>query len=108
MADAALGAFSVFFTQSPSFLDLQRNLEMTQDCSNTRSLFGMNRTPSDNRIRNLLDPVPPETVFPLFACAVDALQGLGHLESYRLINGDLLVVLDATLYPKKEKKRHHL
>jgi hypothetical protein len=24
MADAALGAFSVFFTQSPSFLDFQR------------------------------------------------------------------------------------
>jgi hypothetical protein len=30
MADAAMGAFSVFFTQSPSFLDFQRNLEVTQ------------------------------------------------------------------------------
>jgi hypothetical protein len=26
MADAAIGAFSVFFTQSPSFLDFQRTL----------------------------------------------------------------------------------
>ena len=60
MADAAMGGFSVFFTQSPSFLDSQRNLEVTQGCSNARSLFAMTRTPSDNHIRNLLDPVPPE------------------------------------------------
>ena len=30
MADAAMGAFSVFFTQSPSFLDFQRTLEVTK------------------------------------------------------------------------------
>ena len=60
-----MGAFSVFFTQSPSFLDFQRNLEVSQGCSNAQSLFGMTRTPSDNHIRNLLDPVPPGTVFPL-------------------------------------------
>ena len=64
MADVAIGAFSVFFTQSPWFLDAQRNLEVTQGRSNAQSLFGMTRTPSDNHIRNLLDPVPPETVFP--------------------------------------------
>ena len=64
MADAAMGAFSVFFTQSPSFLDFQRNLEVTQGCSNARSLFGMTRTPSDNHIRNLLDPVRPARCFP--------------------------------------------
>ena len=98
MADAARGAFSVFFTQSPSFLDFQRNLEVTQGCSNARSLFGMTRTPSDNHIRNLLDPVPPGTVFPLFAYALDALHELGHLDAYRSINGDLLVALDGTQY----------
>jgi hypothetical protein len=96
MADAAMGAFSVFFTQSPSFLDFQRNLEVTQGCSNAQSLFGMTQTPSDNHIRNLLDPVPPSTVFPIFSYAVDALHGLGHLEPYRSINGDLLVALDGT------------
>ena len=98
MADAAMGAFSVFFTQSPSFLDSQRNLEVTQGCSNAQSLFGMTQTPSDNHIRNLLDPVPPSTVFPVFSSAVDALHGLGHLEPYRSINADLLVALDGTRY----------
>ena len=103
MADAAIGAFSVFFTQSPSFLDAQRNLEVTQGCSNARSLFGMTRTPSDNHIRNLLDPVPPETVFPVFSCAVDALHASGHLDAYRSINGDLLMAMDGTRYFSSSK-----
>jgi hypothetical protein len=103
MADAAIGAFSVFFTQSPSFLDFQRNLEVTKGCSNARSLFGMTRTPSDNHIRNLLDPVPPDTVFSLFSCAVDALHALGHLEPYRSINGDLLMAMDGTEYFSSSK-----
>ena len=74
MAEAALGAFSVFFTQSPSFLDFQRTMEVTKGCSNAQSLFGMTQIPSDNHIRNLLDPVPPSTVFPIFSYAVDALH----------------------------------
>jgi hypothetical protein len=98
MADAALGAFSVFFTQSPSFLDFQRTMEVTKGGSNAQSLFGMTRTPSDNHIRNLLDPVSPSTVFPVFSYALDALHESGHLEPYRSINGDLLVALDGTQY----------
>jgi hypothetical protein len=74
MADAAIGAFSVFFTQSPSFLDFQRTLEVTKGCSNAQSLFGMTQTPSDNHIHHWLDPVPPSTVFPIFSYAVDALH----------------------------------
>jgi len=103
MADAAIGAFSVFFTQSPSFLDAQRNLEVTQGCNNARSLFGMTQTPSDNQIRNLLDPIPPRTVFPIFSRAVDVLQESGNLESYHSINGDLLIALDGTQYFSSSK-----
>ena len=63
----------------------------------------MTRTPSDNHIRNLLDPVPPGTVFPVFSYAVDALQESGHLESYRSINGDLLMAMDGTEYFSSSK-----
>ena len=37
MADAALGAFSVFFTQSPSFLDFQCTLQVAKGCNNALS-----------------------------------------------------------------------
>ena len=103
MSDAGLGAFSVFFTQSPSFLDFQRNLQVAKGCNNATSLFGLTQIPSDNQIRNLLDPVPPSTVLPVFAAVVEALQSGGHLEAYRSFNGDLLVAMDGTQYFSSEK-----
>jgi hypothetical protein len=71
---------------------------VTKGCSNAQSLFGMTRTPSDNQIRNLLDPVAPSTLFPIFSYAVDVLHESGHLQAYRSINGDLLMALDGTQY----------
>ena len=103
MADAALGAFSVFFTQSPSFLDFQRTLQVAKGCNNAMSLFGLTQIPSDNQIRNLLDPVPPGAVLPVFAAVVEALHSGGQLEAYRSINGDLLVVMDGTQYFASKK-----
>ena len=98
MQDAAIGAFSVFFTQSPSFLDFQRTMQLTKGCSNAQTLFGMRQIPSDVHIRNLLDPVPPSAIFPVFSYIVDGLRDFGYLEAYRSVNGDLLVALDGTQY----------
>ena len=53
LVDAALGAFAVFFTQSPSFLAYQRLMEGSKGKSNAQSLFGIHQIPSDNQIRNL-------------------------------------------------------
>lgn len=98
MADAALGAFSVFFTQSPSFLDFQRTLQVTKGCNNALTLFGIQQIPCDNQIRNLLDPVPPAALLPVFGTVVEELHRGGHLDAYRCIGGDLLVAMDGTQY----------
>ncbi len=57
MRDACLSAFGVLFTQSPSFLAYQREMHVYQGRDNAESLFGVGGIPSDNEIRNLLDPV---------------------------------------------------
>jgi hypothetical protein len=38
--DAALSAFAVFFTQSPSFLAHQRTMKQNKGRSNAESIFG--------------------------------------------------------------------
>ena len=68
MEDATLGAFSVFFTQSPSFLAHQRSLEETKGQNNARSLFGIQQIPCDVHLRNLLDEVA-------FTASIDDLAG---------------------------------
>jgi len=103
MSDAALGAFSIFFTQSPSFLDFQRMLEKAKGISNAQTLFNMTNIPSDNHIRNLLDPIEASHFDPLYRYIIDRFELLGQLNPYRDINDDLLVALDGTQYFSSSK-----
>ena len=101
--DAALGAFSVFFTQSPSFLAYQKTMEEAKGQSNAQSLFGMEQIPSDNHIRDLLDEVAPSDVLPVFSYAFDALKAAGGLGTFRSCLGGLLIALDGTQYFSSKK-----
>ncbi len=103
MEDAALSAFVVFFSQSPSFLDSQVRMQKQQGKNNASSLFGVHEIPCDNQIRNLLDPVPPETLFPLMADLGDELYRQGHLDAFRSINETFLIALDGTDFFSSEK-----
>jgi hypothetical protein len=102
LEDAALSAFAVFFTQSPSFLDYQVRMQKERGRNNADSLFGVHKIPSTTQIVNLLDPVSPSHVFPLFIDTVEALHRLGELDAYRSIGGNLLIPLDGTEYFRSE------
>lgn len=96
--DAVLGAFSVFFTQCPSFLAFQRTLAQNKGQSNAQTLFQIRQIPSDNRIRTLLDPIAPSYFFPVFESLWQGLAHHGRLEPFQSVNGTLLVALDGTEY----------
>ncbi|NJN02346.1 MAG: ISNCY family transposase [Leptolyngbyaceae cyanobacterium RM1_1_2] len=98
MEDAALSAFSVFFTQTPSFLSYQRMMGGSKGHSNAQSLFGVHQIPSDNQIRALLDPVPPEQVFPIFEEILQVLEQQGQLKGWRSFADTLLMAMDGTEY----------
>ncbi|WNZ26377.1 transposase [Leptolyngbya sp. NK1-12] len=98
MEDAALSAFSVFFTQTPSFLAYQRMMEGSKGHSNAQSLFGVHQIPSDNQIRALLDGVKPEQVFPIFEEILQVLEQQGQLKRLRSFADTLLMAIDGTEY----------
>ncbi len=105
MEDAALAAFSVFYTQSPSFLAHQRAMEKTKGRSNAQSLFEMALIPTDACIRKLLDPVDPQHIYPLFEQIFGALDAGGHIDAFRVKLDSsapeadmLLIALDGTQY----------
>jgi len=103
MRDAALSGFSVFFTQSPSFLDYQESMQKSKGNSNARTVFTIEKIPSDNQIRNLLDPVSPTLLFPAFSSAFSLLQEKDIVESYRSFNDTLLIAMDGTWFHSSEK-----
>jgi hypothetical protein len=103
MQDIGLGAFSVFFTQCPSFLAHQKTMEKTKGQSNAQSLFHLKRIPGDNHIRDMLDPVAPEHLFPAYDAVFESLRQAGHLEAWRVLQDQLLLALDGTWYYSSEK-----
>jgi hypothetical protein len=74
MRDAALGAFGIFFTQSPSFLEYQRRLQHTQGQNNAHTLLGVEQIPCDNQVRKLLDPLAPSDLDPVFMAIFKSLE----------------------------------
>ena len=101
--DIALSGFSVFFTQSPSFLAFQESMQKIKGSNNAESLFGIGKIPCDNHIRNMLDVVPPETVFPIFTFIAETLNTFGHLDVFRSYSNNILCALDGTEYFSSKK-----
>ena len=96
MGDFALSAFSVFFTQSPSFLMHQRSMQKAKNSNNGRTLFGIQHIPTDPQIRNVLDELPYHQLDPIFTQVISLLQEESQLEGYRVLDGQLLICLDGT------------
>ena len=107
MADIALAAFSVFFTQCPSFLSFQQNMELSRARNNARSLFQVQRIPTDNHIRQTLDSVAPEHLMPLFDDLHRAFDEQGLLPAMRAVQNTRLIALDATWYFSSPSKNIH-
>lgn len=94
--DAAVSAFSVFFTQSPSFLASQRLLQKRKGKNNLFKLFGVGRIPTDTQTRNLLDTLEPSLLYDLFPYALKTLGEKVGLKDFASQAGQILISTDGT------------
>ena len=94
LPDALMSAFGMFSLKDPSLLAFEerRNEE------NMRNLFGIARVPSDTHMREILDPVEPRQLRPLFNAVFRQLQRGKALESFVFYQGCYLLSLDGTGY----------
>jgi hypothetical protein len=99
MGDIGMSAFSAFFMQSPSFLAHQRRLEHGHGRSNCESLFAIDEIPSDNHVRDMLDPAEPDLLDPVFTDTLAVLERMPEgLASFRRLGDHVLIALDGTEY----------
>ncbi len=112
--DAVLSAFSVFFTQSPSFLEHQKQMNKMKDKNNLGSLFKVNKIPCDNQIRNLLDPITADTIYPVYRKIYQWLNERKIISKFLYLEKEILIALDGTEYFSSKKikcphcnSRHH-
>ncbi len=71
--------------------------------NNAQSLFGVHQIPSDNQIRDLLDSVKPEKVFPVFEEILQVLEQKQQLSGFRSFEDNLLMALDGIEHGVKRK-----
>lgn len=103
IADAALSAYSVFFMQSPSFLAHQRDMQQRKGKDNAATLFGVSKIPSDNQIRNLLDPVTPDHFHADFIWMHQELEQSGCLAAFQDYKSTYLIPFDGVVFHSSEK-----
>lgn len=103
VADAAMSAFGIFFTQSPSFPDYRARMQKKHGKSNAQSILGIHKLPGMNQVRNLPDPVPPTALYPLLQETNDGLYHHGCPDAFRSPNNTPLMPGDGTDFFASEK-----
>jgi hypothetical protein len=94
LSDALMSAFALFSLKAPSLLAFDK--ERTED--NLRRVYGLKRVPCDTSMREILDPVEPETLRPAFKHVFRQLQRGKVLEEMVFVEGHYLLALDGTGY----------
>jgi len=94
VADALMSAFAMFSLKDPSLLAFD---ERRHD-KNLHNLYGIDHVPSDTQMREILDPVDPEQLRPIFGDVFRELQRGKALESFVFYKGCYLLLLDGTGY----------
>src|ERR1700693_1108243 len=94
MADFGLSAFALFFMQSASFLAFQRALEKGHGHSHCQTLFGIEKIPSDNYIRDMLDAADPALLQPCFERMEQLLAAPPLRAAFGRLGGGTLIAWD--------------
>jgi hypothetical protein len=99
LTDALMSAFAMFCLKDPSLLAFD---ERRSD-RNLKALFGIGQIPSDTQMREILDPLDPEQLRPLFGDVFRQLQRGKALEPFEFYEGCYLLSLDGTGYFSSQK-----
>lgn len=85
--------------QSQSFLSHHQAMsKKKRGKRNLQTLFEVKQVPSDNQIRNLLDPLSPAEFVPQYEWIWKQLSRLGGLRAYKTSLNTRLIALDGMVY----------
>ena len=94
LADALMAAFAMFSLKAPSLLAFDK--ERVE--GNLHTIYGIARVPCDTHMREILDPVSPKLLRPVFKSVFRQLQRGKALEPMTFLDGHYLLALDGTEY----------
>jgi Transposase DDE domain len=94
LTDALMSAFAMFSLKAPSLLAFDK--ERAE--GNLHTIYGIARVPCDTHMREILDPIFPKMLRPVFKSLFRQLQRGKALEALMFLDGHYLLALDGTEY----------
>src|SRR5437879_1344884 len=94
LADALMSAFAMFSLKAPSLLAFDK--ERAE--GNLHTIYGIERVPCDTHMREILDPISPKWLRPVFTSVFRQLQRCNALDPMAFLDGHYLLALDGTGY----------
>ena len=93
LADALMSGFAMFSLKDPSLLAFDQR---RRNDGNLGRIYGISKVPSDTQMREILDPVNPDHLRPLFRDVFRQLQRGKALEPMVYFDGCYLLSIDGT------------
>ena len=101
LSDALMSGFAMFALKDPSLLAFDKRRKEVK--SNLHTVFGIDRVPCDSQMREILDPVEPESLRPAFTDLFREAQRGKVLELYVFQERRYLLSFDGTEYFSSKK-----
>lgn len=95
LTDALMSGLAVFALKFPSLLKFDEQREEAHIRQNLKRLYGVERAPCDTQLREILDPVKPQAIYPAYHEIFKCAERADALEQFRFLGG-FLVSLDGT------------
>jgi len=96
ITDALMSGLAVFGLKYSSLLRFDEDKNEAIIAHNLRTLYGIQQPPSDTYMREILDPISPDKLHPVFENIFKQAQRGKSLESYVYLEDSYLVAMDGT------------
>jgi hypothetical protein len=103
LADVLMCGFALFSLKNRSLLEFKSHIQNNATGANLRSMYRIEKVPSDTQMREILDPVPTDQLRPVFKQIIQSAQRGGLLKEFQFIDGHYLASIDGTGYFASDK-----
>ena len=91
-----MSALAVFGLKYPSLLQFDETYEEATIRHNLKTLYKVNKAPSDTYMRKVLDEIDPQLIRPAFTALFSLLQRGKVLEDYKVLGRYIVIACDGT------------
>jgi hypothetical protein len=106
--DYVFCAFACYFFQNKDFLDSQRRIETNKNISNMTTLFGVDKIPTNNEIKDIIDNINPDHFYHVYYDVLEWLRENGFLSKFDVLGGKFnIIALDEINIFKYQKIKEY-